>query len=195
MPLLRLLTILLILFSFPASAQKLISGSLKGLKGQKSYGIRFTYDSMIVGEDMPEERYLANKKNDWDSREPGKGDEFVRQWFDHRQSYYEPAFIRKFEEFSELKLKDTDAKYTLIVKTKYIEGGWNIGIGDHPGEVGGEMWIVESANLSHVIARVKFYGLRGNISIGGDFGMTRRIESAYETAGRWLGNFMRKKVR
>ena len=38
-----------------AQRRKLISGSLNGLKGQKSYDLKFTYDDMRVG-DYVEER-------------------------------------------------------------------------------------------------------------------------------------------
>jgi hypothetical protein len=179
-----------------AQKMKLLSGSLKPLKGQKSYDIQFTYDSMTVGGDgMSEKNYLRQKKNDWEVKEPGRGSDFVEKWFFDRQRLYEPAFIKKFEHYSNLKLEDTAAKYTLIVKTKNTEGGWSVGVMGHPGEISGEMWIVDSANKSNVIAKILFFEFTGKISSGGDFDMTQRIKGAYEVTGRWLGDFVRRKTK
>lgn len=190
----RLLVILMVL-STSAAAQNLISGSLKGLKKEKSYNIKFTYDSMIVGSDTPEEQYLERKKNEWEAKEPGKGSAFVSQWFVDRQRLFEPAFILNFEYYTNLKLKDENAKYTLIVKTQRTEGGWNVGVASHTGEIGGELWITESADPSRVIAKIAFSEFRGKFFTGGDFEMTARIKSAYAIAGRWLGDFIRRKAK
>ena len=190
----RLLVIFAIL-STSATAQKIISCSLKGLKEQKSYDIKFTYDSMVVGVNMPEKQYLAQKKSDWEIKEPGKGSDFVEQWFYDRKDRYEPTFIRNFEKYSDIKLADKNAKYTLVLKTTRTEGGWNIGIASHPGEIEGELWIVDSADQSNIIAKIGFSRFSGKNSNGGDFEMTARINSAYAIAGRWLGTFVVKKAR
>jgi hypothetical protein len=175
---------------------KLLSGSLKPLKGEKSYDIVFNYDSMTVGGDgLPEKEYLRQKKSDWEAREPGKGSDFVEQWFSDRKRLYEPAFIKNFEHYSYLKLEDAEAKYTLIVKTRNMEGGWTIGVAGHPGEISGEMWVVESANKNNVIAKILFFEFTGKFSGGGDFDMTTRIRGAYEVTGRWLGDFVRRKTK
>lgn len=147
----RLLVIFLLLLSSAATAQRmrLLSGStraMRALNGQESYNIRFDYDSITVGIDTPEEVYLEKKRADWNSREPGKGDDFVKKWFDSRAKYYEPLFIATFERYANVKLKDSTAAYTMIIKTRNVEAGWNIGLADHPGEIAGEFWIVESAD-------------------------------------------------
>ena len=176
-----------------AQKRKLLGGSLDGLKEQTSYDLKFTYDSMMIGEVVPEKQYLAEKKRDWEVKEPGKGYVFVDQWFNVREARYEPTFIKNFEKYANVKLNDKNAKYALIVKTKRTEGGWNLGITSHPGEIDGEMWVVESADHSKVIAKIGFYDFRGKISTGGDFEMTNRINSAYELAGKGLGDFIKRK--
>ena len=85
------------------------------------------------------------------------------------------------------------AKYTLIVKTTRMEGGWNAGVASHVGEIDGELWIVESSNRNNVHAKILFTESLGKSAVGGDFEMTQRIRSAYIPAGRWLGDFIRRK--
>jgi hypothetical protein len=174
---------------------KLASGSLNGLKAQKSYDVKFTYDSMIVGESMPEREYLQKKKKEWEQKEPGKGSAFVNQWFDDREILYEPAFRKNFEKYSKVRLGDKGAPYTLILKTKRTEGGWDVGVMGHPGEIDGELWIVATADPARVIAKIHFHELPGKNSDGGDFKMTTRIQSAYEIAGKGLADFIRRKSR
>jgi hypothetical protein len=189
---------LMVLASTSALGQKmkLLSGSLKPLKGQKSYDIQFTYDSMTVGgAGMSEKSYLRQKKTDWEMKEPGRGSDFVEKWFADRERLYEPSFIKKFEHYSKLKLEDTAAKYTLLVKTKNTEGGWSAGVVGHPGEISGEMLVVESADKINVIAKILFFEFTGKVSAGGDFDMTQRIRGAYEVTGRWLGDFVRRKTK
>ncbi len=176
-----------------AQKRKLIYGSLQGLKNERSFAVSFTYDSMIIGVDMPERKYLEQKKNDWEEREPGKGSAFVKQWFGDRVDYYEPTFVKNFEKYSGKKLNDPNAKYMILLKTKQTEGGWTVGVVGHPGEIDGEMWVVETANPSHVIAKIAFINFYGNKSSGGDFEMTNRIEAAYAFTGKWMGDFIRKK--
>jgi hypothetical protein len=190
---LSLFFILFIILSLPAQNIKLRMGSLQGLKGQQSYNILFTYDSMIVGTNTLESSYLAEKKSQWDAKESGKGSEFVEMWFNDRKKRYEPAFIQNFEHYSNTKLGDSTAKYTLIVKTTRTEGGWYIGVASHFGEIDGELWVVESANKDHVIAKILFSKSKGKTQFGNDFEMTIRIKSAYVQAGRWLGDYFRRK--
>jgi hypothetical protein len=178
-----------------AQKRELVYGSLNGMKAQKSYAITFTYDSMFVGMQIPEEVYLETKRKAWDDKEPGKGADFITQWYNGRQKLYEPAFIKSFEKFSLLKLNDKDAKYTMILKTSYVEAGWNIGVVDHAGEIGGELWIVESADTSKIVAIITLFECLGTDSYGGDFEMPRRIQSAYASAGKWLGEFIRRKAK
>jgi len=191
------LLVIFVIIASTAAAQKrkLISGNLNGLKEQKSYDIKFTYDSMHVGDYIAENQYLAQKSRDWELQEPGKGPAFVTQWFDDRKRRYEPSFIKGFEMYSKVKLSDKNAKYTLIVKTKRMEGGWSAGIMGHPGEIDGELWIVESADQRNEIAKIVFFGVAGKVSYGGDFDMTWRIQSAYEFAGKLLGDFLKRKAK
>jgi hypothetical protein len=180
-----------------ATAQKLkfLSGSMDGLKDQKTYNIKFRYDSMLVGANISEKVYLADKREQWEMKEEGQGSEFVHLWFEDRKELYQPAFIENFEKYAKVKLGDRNAKYTLIVKTKHTEGGWSAGILNCPAIIDGEMWIVDSNNNNDVLAKISFTNFNGSKFYGGDFDMTGRIQSAYVLAGKGLGDFLRRKSR
>ncbi|AYB33752.1 hypothetical protein [Chryseolinea soli] len=190
--------LLLFLLTSPvllAQSVKLLSGSLKTLKGQKSYNITFRYDSMQVGmaDPKPEKVFLMEVKNRWEEREPGRGSDFIQEWFEDRKLLYEPSFIQNFKEYAKVELPDAQAPYTLIVKTKHTEGGWFGGVLAHPGEIDGEVWVVESVDPTKVVARIGFYKITGKIQYPGDFEMTTRIQSAYAIAGKGLGDYFKRK--
>ncbi len=181
--------------SLLAQSVKLLDGSLESLKGQKSYNIIFRYDSMLVGmaDPNPEKVFLLEVKKRWEDREPGRGSDFIQEWFEDRKLLYEPSFIQNFKQYAKVELPDPQAAYTLIVKTKHTEGGWFGGVLAHPGQIDGELWIVESADQSKVVARIAFYKFTGKIQYPGDFEMTTRIQSAYAIAGKGLGDFVKRK--
>ncbi len=185
----------LLILSLSANAQKmkLVSGSLKGLSSQTSFDIKFTYDSINVGKGVTEKQYVDQLRTRWNEREPAKGDELVNKWYSERQRLYEPAFVKNFEEYGVTKLNDKEAKYTLVLKSKYVEAGWDFGLAGSYAIIAGELWIVPTDNNSKVIAKITFHDSRGTDSNGGDFDMFYRIQSAYEKSGKWLGIYFRKK--
>lgn len=172
---------------------KLLSGNLKPLKNEKAFDIVFRYDSMLVGSNIPEKTYLMQKRKQWEEKEEGSGPELVKRWFEYRADRYEPTFIKNFQSYHKVTLPDSSARYTLILKTKRTEGGWYGGVMAHPAEIDGELWIVESADKAKVVARIGFSHIGGKDSYGGDFEMFARINSAYEIAGKALGDFVRRK--
>jgi len=189
------LLLVLIMLPFYTMAQRisLINGDLKALKGQTSYNIKFNYDSLYVGRNIPEKDFLKALKARWDEKDSSKSEELIQMWFGDRQKYYEPVFIKEFEKSSGLKLKNQNTPYTILLKTRFTEGGWNVGVAGQTGEIGGELWIVESADNGKIICKIKFYDSKGDEPFGGDFDMTRRILTAYKNAGKWMGYFVRRK--
>jgi len=189
--------VVLFFLTSPALGQsiKLLSGSVARLRGEKSYDIMFTYDNMLIGNGTTEKEYLKEKRKQWELKEEGYGDEFVKRWFIARKDQYEPVFIASFKKYAKFTIPNPKASYTLIVKTQRTEGGWDGGVIGHPGMIDGEVWIVESANKDNVIARIAFVEIPGNNSNGGDFEMITRIQNAYKIAGKGLGDFLRRKTK
>jgi hypothetical protein len=189
---------LFILSSHVLSAQqahypKLLSGSMKDVKKQKSFNITFVYDSMVVGRNVDESHFLADLEERWKIKDPAKGKALAKKWYDDRKRLYEPTFIKSFKRYAIVEMPDEQAQYTLILKTKRTEGGWDVWVTGHSGLIDGELWVVETANPRNVIAVIGFDELMGKYDMGGDFEMGLRIESAYDFAGRVLGDFFRRK--
>ena len=192
---------------------KLEDGDLSPLKSEKTIAFAFTYDSMMIGssnkgrppgpphppgpghssKQMTEADYVAKHTEDYNKKSPGKGDEWAKAWKDDRETLYEPAFTKEFERYGSLQ-PDPKSKYTLIFKTTNTEPGFNAGPFRHNAEISGEAWIVETANKSHVIAKISVINAPGGSFYENDFITDERIAAAYSEAGRGLGYYIKGKL-
>ncbi len=206
------LVALALIFNVCVYAQKvkLEDGDLSPLKSEKTIAFAFTYDSMMIGSSghghppgpphpghsrgqQTEAEYVAKHTEDYNKKTPGKGDEWAKAWKDDRETLYEPGFIKEFEKYGALQ-PDPKSKYTLMFKTTNTEPGFNIGFMRHNAEISGVAWIVETANKSHIIAKISVTNSPGGSFFENDYATDERISSAYSEAGRGLGYYIKGKL-
>ncbi|MFM6924904.1 MAG: hypothetical protein ACKOU7_05330 [Ferruginibacter sp.] len=175
-----------------ANAQKVknTSGNADILKSESSVNIEFTYDNISVGKYKSEQEYITAKTEEYNKKEPGKGDTWAASWKNDKQSRFEPKFIELFKINSGMSVV-TEAKYTLIFKTLSIEPGWNIGISRHNAEIDAEVWIVETANRENKVATFTINNVPGGTAFGYDFDTGLRISEAYANAGKKLAKYLK----
>src|SRR5882762_1430373 len=101
MKLLRLSTSVLFLgmISLNSMAQKikLIEGDLAPLAGESSLMVKFAYNDMRVGKFDKESDYVAKKVEDYNKKEPGRGDTWAKSWVGDREREFEPKFVDLFD--------------------------------------------------------------------------------------------------
>lgn len=195
----RILFAIAFLFTVNAgvvSAQKIKveSGSIAAIKSEKSINLQYDYSDFGVGKFKSEEEYLKKKSDEYNEKEPGKGDKFRAGWIGARKERYQP----KFEELINDVLKKSgvsvgnnpDAKYTLIVKTTFIEPGFNIGIMKQAAYVSFEYIFVETANPTSVVAKLSQQKVPGSQVMGYDYDAGTRIAESYAKGGKMLGKFI-----
>ena len=140
-----------------------------------------------------EAEYVTKKTAEYNKKEPGKGDTWAKEWKDDRESLYQPAFTKIFQQMSGLEMS-AKAKYTLIFKTTFTEPGFNIMVHQEPAQINGQAWIVESSNKSHVLAKINVTKARGRSFWGNEWNTGERLTEAYEAAGSQLGYWMKGKL-
>jgi hypothetical protein len=184
-----------IALSSNAQKVKLTEGDLKIVKGETKINIDFTYDNMSVGKFKNEQDYIADRKTEYNKKEPGRGDTWAIHWVDDRSSRFEPKFIELFTEHSELQVRSKkDAKYTLIVHTISTEPGFNVGVWRKNAEIDVEVLLVETADKSKVLAKFKVDNVPGRDVFGYDFDTGERLSEAYAKAGKSIGKFVKDKI-
>jgi hypothetical protein len=180
------------LFSLHANAQKVknTSGNEDILKTESTISIEFAYDNLSIGKYKNEQDYIKAKTEEYNKKEPGKGDSWAASWANDKSSRFEPKFIELFKINSGM-MVSTEAKYTLIFKTISIEPGYNIGISRKNAEIDAEVWIVETANKTNKLATFTISNVPGGTAFGYDFDTGLRISEAYANAGKKLGKSLK----
>lgn len=191
---------ILLVASFASSvtfAQKLqlIEGDLAALKGQTAVNTEFVYDNMIIGKDLTEKDYIAERKAKFDEKEAGRGDKWEQAWVADRKERFEPQFRELFAKYSDVSTVGENATYTLIFKTTRTEPGFNVGVMRRPAFIDAEAWFVETADRSKVVAKVSIRNSPGRDAWGMDFETGARLQEAYAKAGKELGAFLKKKTK
>jgi len=175
---------------------KLVSGDVKILKSEKEYNFEFDYKGLKVG-GVDEEDYLAEKVKDKNKKEMGSGDKFKNEWFDNRERKFEPKFDELFNktlsgEGVKGSKSNKNAKYTIFVKTDYIEPGYNVGISRKPAFINATVKIFEIANPSNVVAKLMLTNVPGQDAMGFDYDAGGRIAESYAKTGKEVAKYLIK---
>ena len=192
----NVLTIVLLSISILGYSQtvNLVQGDLKPLNDQSSLNLEFTYDGMTVGEEgLSEADYIKRKKEDYDKKEPGRGDRWEESWIADRNNRFEPKFKELFEKYAK-KGVNANSKYTLIFHTTRTEPGWlATGLIRKSARIDGEVFVVETANRQNVIAQLSVINARGAGAMGYDYDTGLRIQEAYSKSGKEIAKLIVKK--
>ncbi|MES2774214.1 MAG: hypothetical protein V4722_08520 [Bacteroidota bacterium] len=179
-------------FSLQANAQRLkvTEGDLAFLKNETMVNVEFTYDNMSVGKFDKEQDYLDKKKAEYNAKEPGRGDTWVKDWISDRKREFEPMFIDLFEKTSGMTVSPK-AKYTIIFHTTSTEPGYNIYITKKNAEIDAELTIVETADRSKKLAVISISNAPGRTFSGNDYATGDRIKECYAVSGKRLAKFIK----
>lgn len=187
-----LILALCIAMSSFAQRIKIIEGDIPSdFKNQTSVNTEFTYENISVGKYDKEEDYIKAKTEEYNKKEPGRGDNWAKSWIADRKNRFEPKFDELFAKYSDLTL-NKNAKYTIIFHTMFLEPGFNIGITRKNATINGEALIVETANKSKVLAKISVDKAPGKSFWGNDYDTGERLSECYATAGRAIGKFVKK---
>jgi hypothetical protein len=202
------------LFLFSAnhlSAQKLKSGDLSVLMGQKALNIAYDYSKMAVGKFATEAEYLQKGTADRNAKEPGSGDIWAAKWNAAKTEKCQPAFEEDFNNQAEgcgLNGKsDPSAKYTLMVHVTFVEQGVETVVMGTAKSASVDMLIdlVESSSPDKVIASIEMDGAKPKatpkMSVGGvsvnktAYDATLRVAECFESAGKQVGKLICKSLK
>ncbi len=192
-------------------SQKLKSGSLGALKGEKRINITYNYSKMAVGKFATEAEYLKKTADDRNAKTPGSGDEFVSRWNAAKAEKCQPAFEEDFNnQAGDCGLSgksDPSAKYTLAVRIVFVEQGVEtVVMGTaKSASVNMEIDLVETSAPDKVIATIEMEGAKPKaqpkMSVGGvsvnktSYDATLRIAECYEMAGKQVGKLVCKQLK
>lgn len=188
--LLAVLAITLASLTVNAQRIKTTNGNSDILKNETTVNIEFVYDGLSVGKYDKEADYMKAKTDEYNKKEPGRGDSWAKSWINDREARYEPRFINEFQDATGMTVKK-DAKYTIVFKTTSIEPGYNIVISRKNAEIDAEVWIVETADKTKKVAELTVSNAPGRIYGGYDYDTGTRIQECYAVSGKRLGKYLK----
>lgn len=162
------------------------SANFDFLKEDSVLNVIYNYDSLYVGE-LVEDDYIDKKTNG------GQDQSWISNWLDDRKIYYQPNFEKALsKQLKDLGLRAhasaPHARYTILVKTKFIEPGF---------------WIVNVQKKAEIRVDYLFFKTSAPDTIlaivhGWAFGRgphnAYRVGKAYFGAGRALGKYILKYI-
>lgn len=175
-------------------AQDITKGSLAFLKGVTEINVSFVYTNLNVGKEGKEANYIKKKKATAEEKEAGAGAAWEKSWYDDRPKRYEPRFVQLFAKYANMKIgaEDVKGKYTMVVETKFIEPGYNVGISSGAAIIDLEISIYDAADMKKPLCKIKMDKVKGG---KGQFDTGMRIGDAYAKAGKELGKLVAKKAK
>jgi len=189
-----------VFFAGHVFSQKLKSGDLEVLKGQTTINLKYDYSSMAIGKFKNEKDYIENGIKERNNKIPRSGDEWAKKWESDKAERFQPMFEKNFN----AKLSDigitakegaTDAKYTLIIKTVFLEQGFQSGVGiSKSAYINMIVDLVETSNPSIVTAKIEYIKIPSVNMMGYDFDTGTRIQSCYDRAGSNIGKLIVKSL-
>jgi len=171
---------------------KVTDGDLSFLKDLAELSVVFEYpDDIKVGK-MSQEDFIDKKVAEKEEKEAGTGEAWKEAYFADRTDHYEPMFIELFDKYTGdlyIQQDDPDYKYTMIVKTTFMEPGYNVGISSKKAAIDLEISFIETANPENVLGTISLKKSPGTAHY--DQGL--RVGESYAKAGKELGKYLEKK--
>lgn len=184
-----------------AQKMKVVNGDFDFIKGQKEVNVEFVYDNQKLFKDnQTNEEYMESRSADLEEKSRGKGKAWEKKWIASRELIYAPKFLELMNRYMEKKRNMyfqeglTDAKYTLIVETKWLYPGWNVGVMKKGAKVTTNLKFVETANRDNVLLEINAKNAPGN-SFGGTYSNEDRIGEGYAKTGKTLAGLLIKKTK
>ncbi|MEX2483125.1 MAG: hypothetical protein WED10_01105 [Brumimicrobium sp.] len=198
----KLLFVFGLMLAFGATAQKVKveSGNYKFLKGESEINVEFDYSNLTLMKDnLTEEKYVEDRKNELNKKEAGKGDAWEKEWNAAKEDIWEPKFLELVNIVISKKKKDlkfdkdlSSAKYTLIVEVKWIYPGWDVVVSKKPAELNTVLKFVETENKDNVVLELSSEKAPG-AQYGSQFSNETRIGESFAKTGKTLGGLVFKK--
>lgn len=171
---------------------KLTDGDLSFLKDIAELSIVFQYPEDIKVGNMSQQAYIDKKMAEKEEKEAGAGEKWKEAYFTDRVDHYEPMFKELFEKYTGdlyIQQDDPDYKYTMVVKTTFIEPGFNVGIHSKKAALDLVITFIETANPENILGTITLKKSPGTAHY--DSGL--RVGESYAKAGKELGRFLNKK--
>jgi hypothetical protein len=138
--------------------------------------------------------YLKKKTDEYNKKEPGKGDQWQKDWVGDRETKFQPRYQDGFNNFCKMlgvnfKVDpNADSKIRMVVHTTFTEPGFNIYMTSKNASINAEVTFFDASNAE--IAKVTITNSPGSGIFELDYDTGIRIQEAYANAGRSMAAYI-----
>jgi hypothetical protein len=189
----QLLGVLALAFLLPVATNaqklKLTKGSLAPLKGEKEVLLEFDYSSFAVGKFKNESDYKAKKVEEYNKKEPGRGDKWSESWDNDKIKRFPEKFVALYNKTTKgftVSEGATTAKYKMVVVLTFLEPGFNVGVSSKPASANFMIRYYEVENPDKLVAEISVIGAPGSTVMGMDFDTGLRISECFAITAKRL---------
>lgn len=169
-------------------------GDLSILKGETTINVEMTYEKMAVGDFSKEADYIKKRTQDENAKDPPNGDHWAAEWEEQKKSYFGEKFTLGLTKTYDIKMEKS-AKYTLIVNTKALEPGYQVGISKRNAGVDLSITLIETGKPEKKLAVLYVERKAETMWRGAAFDAKSRIGDAYFVDGQAVGKFFKKNIK
>ena len=171
---------------------KVTSGDMSFMKDLAELSIVFEFPEDMKYGKMTLAEYIEKEKAKREAKKEGDGDIWEEKFIGD-QERFKSQFIYAMEKYAgDLYVveDDPDYKYTMIVKTTFMEPGFNFGIRSKNSAIDLELNFVETEKMEDIIATISVKKAPGAAHPD----KRERVADAYFTAAQSLGKYFKKKL-
>jgi hypothetical protein len=195
----KVLLLLFVTTSIYAQKPKVTKGEWSVLTGIKEYNLVFNYEGMDVIDYDSEAAYLEEKVTGKNEKEAGSGDKYKENWFKAREESYKPDFIKgfnkKWEDIAAVS-ENSDAEYTMEIKTTKVYPGWFVGIATQPVKLYFSVIIYKTDTPSDILfTAIMDKVLSSNSVFVAQYTEFQRISNAYYMGAQYFKKRLKKKAK
>lgn len=179
---------------------KVVSGDASVLKGQEKVNVEFDYSKLtLMKDELPEERYVAERKADLNEKNAGVGDKWEKEWNGAKKLIWEEKFLALMQKYCtekkgiDFETGHTGTKYTLVVEVLWIYPGWDVYVQKQPAKMTCNLKIVETDNKGNVVFEMSAKDAPG-AQFGSQFNNETRIGESFAKCGKTFAGYLVKKV-
>lgn len=182
-----------------AQKMRIVSGNYDFLKDQKELNLVMDYSNVtFYKENMNEAAYISKREKDiLNAGKPlTEVEDWKNDWEYSKKVSFSEKFIASMNKNSSIitSLNNTDAKYTLYVKTVWIYPGWYAGVMTQPAKVNTILRFVETADNNVVLMEIESKEAPGDNFVGVP-NNNDRIAEGYAKTAKTLAKKISKKVK
>ena len=194
----KIITLIFLVFTLVSFGQRLINkdGSIKDLKAVEFFDVTFDYSNVEIPHYESEAAFLETKMRQRQEKAAGSGEVFKNNWFDNREAYYHPSFVKSFNKWfnpkkNAINTESDFSKHSIHIEITFLYTGYNVVAANQNAKVGAIISIYKKSEPSKLLFRGEYKRIKG----GTKYDEKTRISAAFSNLAKHTALYILRKAK